>query len=132
MAYLMLVDDDEDFARAAAKVLEHAGHEVAIELDTDAAATALRERTPDLLILDVMFPEEASGGFRFARTMRREAPALAKVPILMLTAINTRFPLGFGANDIDDVWLPVDDFLEKPVDLDQLVAKVSGMLGPPS
>jgi len=48
---------------------------------------------------------------------------------LMLTAINTRVPLGFGAQDIDDVWMPVDDFLEKPVDLDQLQAKVAGMVG---
>ncbi len=120
------------FARAAAKVPEHAGHEVAIQLDTESAAPALRERPPDLLILDVMFPEDASGGFTFARTIRREEPALAKVPVLMLTAINTRFPLGFGAGDIDDVWLPVDDFLEKPVDLDQLVAKVSGMIGQPA
>jgi len=129
MAYLMLVDDDEDFARAVAKALEHAGYEVAVQLDTDSAGAALRERPPDLLILDVMFPEDASGGFKFARTIRREEPALANVPVLMLTAINTRFPLGFGASDIDDVWLPVDDFLEKPVDLDQLVAKVSAMLG---
>jgi len=129
MAYLMLVDDDEDFARAAATALEHAGHEVAIHLDTDGAAAALGDRTPDLLVLDVMFPEDASGGFTFARTIRREKPAMAHVPVLLLTAINTRFPLGFGASDIDDVWLPVDDFLEKPVDLDQLVAKVSAMLG---
>jgi len=132
MAYLMLVDDDEDFARAAAKALEHAGHEVAIQLDTEGAAAALQQRKPDLLLLDVMFPEDASGGFTFARTLRRENPALANVPVLMLTAINTRFPLGFGETDIDDVWLPVDDFLEKPVDLDQLVAKVSAMLGQPS
>lgn len=129
MAYLMLIDDDEDFARAAAKVLEHAGHEVAIELDTESAAPVLRRRTPDLVILDVMFPQDESAGFRFARMMRREEPTLRKVPILMLTAINTRFPLGFGVEDIDDVWMPVDDFLEKPVDLDQLQAKVAGMVG---
>ncbi len=128
MAYLMLIDDDEDFARAAAKVLEHAGHEVAIELDPESAAEPLRRRPPDLLILDVMFPQDESAGFEFARTMRQKADALRKVPILMLTAINTRFPLGFGADDIDDIWLPVDDFLEKPVDLDQLQAKVSAML----
>jgi two-component system OmpR family response regulator len=129
MAYLMLVDDDEDFARAAATALEHAGHDVTIHLDTEGAASAMRERPPDLLVLDVMFPEDASGGFTFARTIRREEPDLAHVPVLLLTAINTQFPLGFGSTDIDDVWLPVDDFLEKPVDLDQLVAKVSAMLG---
>ncbi|MCG7851112.1 MAG: hypothetical protein MIO92_01170, partial [Methanosarcinaceae archaeon] len=51
------------------------------------------------------------------------------IPILMLTAINTKFPLGFGPKDIDDDWLPVTEFLEKPVDFDVLVDKVSKLLG---
>jgi len=43
----------------------------------------------------------------------------------MLTAVNTKFPLGFGPKDIDDRWLPVTDFLEKPVDFDVLICKVA-------
>ncbi|GAJ17044.1 unnamed protein product [marine sediment metagenome] len=46
----------------------------------------------------------------------------------MLTAINTKFPLGFGLKDIDDRWLPVTDFLEKPVDFDVLISKVAKLL----
>jgi CheY-like chemotaxis protein len=53
---------------------------------------------------------------------------LKDVPILMLTAVNTRFPLGFSSQDIDEDWLPVTDFLEKPVDLDVLAERVAAIL----
>jgi hypothetical protein len=47
----------------------------------------------------------------------------------LLTAINARFPLGFGPNDIDSEWMPVTEFLEKPVDFDVLKDKVAKLLG---
>jgi len=128
MANLLIVDDDEDFAATAATVLRKEGHDVRIELDTDDAARSMKENTPDLVILDVMFPENASAGFELARHMRHESEKLKAVPILMLTAINAKFPLGFGSKDIDDDWLPVTDFLEKPVDFDVLRDSVAKLL----
>ena len=129
MAYILIVDDDEDFAQTTATVLRNEGHEVQIELDTDDAMQSMRKKTPDLAVLDVMFPEDISAGFGLARFMRHESEHLKMIPILMLTAINTKFPLGFGPKDIDDDWLPVTEFLEKPVDFDVLVNKVSKLLG---
>jgi len=128
MAYLMIVDDDEDFANAVARALRDAGHEVAIELDTGSAIRSMENRPPDLAILDVIFPEDISAGFELARTMQHGNEQLKGVPILMLTAVNQRFPLGFGLRDIDRESLPVADFLEKPVDLDVLRDKVSALL----
>ncbi len=128
MAYVMIVDDDADFAGAAATVVRSVGHEVEVKLDIPSAEAAVRERAPDLMVLDVMFPEDDQAGFKFARKLREDIDAARSVPVLMLTAINQKFPLGFGSGDIDDVWLPVDAFLEKPVDLDALKAKVASML----
>lgn len=128
MSYLLIVDDDEDFATAVATVLRGKGHDVRIELDLSAAVRSMTERRPDLLLLDVMFPEDSTGGFELARTMRWRNETLKDVPILMLTAVNTRFPLGFSSKDIDDDWMPVTDFLEKPVDLDVLAERVETML----
>lgn len=131
MAYILIVDDDEDFAHTAAVVLRQEGHDVQIELDTGDALHSMQTRCPDLVVLDVMFPEDASAGFELARTMRHDSGNLKSIPILMLTAINTKFPLGFGAKDIDNEWLPVTDFLEKPVDFDLLREKVAELLSKP-
>jgi len=128
MAYLLIVDDDEDFASTIATVLCSEGHEVQVELDIDSAVESMENKPPDLAILDVMFPENSSAGFELARSMRHESGKLKTIPILMLTAINTKFPLGFGPKDIDESWLPVTEFLEKPVDFDVLRAKVANLL----
>ena len=128
MAYLLIVDDDEDFANAAARVLCDAGHEVEIVLETEKVVESMEKKRPDLVVLDVMFPEDSSAGFELARTIRHYNEKLKEVPILMLTAVNTKFPLGFSSRDIDDNWLPVTDFLEKPVDLDVMRNKVSDLL----
>ena len=127
MAYLMIIDDDEDFARATAKVLQSIGHDVAIELSPTRAMERMKQRPPDLVILDVMFPEDCSGGFVLARKMRRPGNKLSHTPILMLTAINSRFALGFGLQDIDAA-IPVDDFIEKPMDFELLKRKVTELL----
>ncbi len=128
MAYVLVVDDDEDIASAEATVLKHAGHEVCIELSTEAAAESIKARKPDLMILDVMFPENASAGFDLARKMKDLLGEGETVPILMVTAVNSSFPFGFGTDDIDKEWLPITDFLEKPVDLDDLCSKAEALL----
>jgi len=128
MPYLLIVDDDEDFASTTATVLREEGYDVQIELDIDSAVKSMESKPPDLAILDVMFPEDASAGFELARLMRHEKEQLKNIPILMLTAINTKFPLGFGSKDIDEEWMPVTEFLEKPVDFDVLREKVAKLL----
>ncbi len=128
MAYLMIVDDDEDFANAVARTLRNAGHEVRVELDPEEAEPSMEQRRPDLVILDVMFPEDSSAGFKFARLMANENDKLKGIPVLMLTAINEATSVGFSSRDIDDTWLPVSNFLEKPVDFAVLKEEVALML----
>ena len=127
MSYLLIVDDDVDLANATAMVLKAAGYEVQIELDTEPALKSIKNNHPDLIILDVMFPKDAGAGFELARVLRKDNQ-LKNIPILMLTGINSEFPMGLGPCDIDDAWLPVTDFLEKPVDLDVLQKKVKTIL----
>ncbi len=128
MAYVMICDDDDDFASAVTRVLRGDGHEVGVELEPTHLVSRVEQRPPDLLILDVMFPESSSAGLDLARTIRQGHENLNSMPILMLTAVNQRFPLRFDATDMGDDWLPGADFLEKPVDLDVLQCKVSAML----
>ena len=128
MAFLLIIDDDEEFADAIAIVCRAEGHEVIVENDFRCADARFAERVPDAVILDVMFPENPSGGFELARAIRKKSE---DVPILMLTAVNQQFPLGFSNKDIDPVWLPVADFMEKPVDFETLKTKIDELLKRP-
>ncbi len=124
MAYLLIVDDDPDFAGSVATVCESLGHEVVPVHTTKQALSSIEQRRPDGILLDVIFPEDPSGGFQLAREICRR---FGKIPILMLTAVNQQFPLGFSDKDIDDKWLPVTDFLEKPIDFAVLREKITGL-----
>lgn len=128
MAHILIVDDDEDFASTIATVLNSAGHETSVELDIKGVVPALEKLMPDLLVLDVMFPEDSSAGFKMAREIRRRDSKFVNIPIVMLTAVNSEFPFGFNKNDFHDEWLPVTEFIEKPVDLDVLEKRVDELL----
>lgn len=127
MPYILIVDDDVDFAGAVSRVLTKNGYEVEMVHDTMEGLKSLQKRKPDLAILDVMFPENPAAGFELAREIRRHS-SLKRLPLLMLTAVNQEFPLGFSSKDIDDDWMPVKDFVEKPVDFDVLLTKVEKMI----
>ncbi len=128
MAHILIVDDDEDFASTIATVLNHTGHTTSIELEIHRVLPALEKQLPDLLILDVMFPEDNSAGFKMAREIRRQDSKFVNIPIVMLTAINSEFPFGFDKNETDEEWIPISEFVEKPVDLDVLKKKVDELL----
>lgn len=125
MAYLLIVDDDEDFASAIGTVLRGQGYETGIETDSEKTIERIRERRPDAVILDVMFPENDKAGFEVARSIRR---TFGELPVLLLTAVNQSFPLGFSRNDLDPTWLPAVDFVEKPVDFALLCRRVADIL----
>jgi len=124
MAYIMLVDDDEDFLAVTAFVLRKAGHEVECSLTIPDAAARMEQRRPDLVILDIMFPESSCAGFMLARTIKHHNKKLKRIPVLVLSAVNSTLSYGVSRYDIDDNWFPVADFIEKPVDVDVLTNMV--------
>lgn len=121
MARILIVDDDPDMVEAGRYVLEREGHTVTSASNVETGLKALDDWTPDLLILDVMM-EEADDGLVFARTVRRRG---LTIPILMLTSVNRAMGLHIGK---DEEMVPVDEFVEKPVDPGVLVAKVNSLL----
>ena len=121
MAKILIVDDDPDMVEAGRYVLEREGHTVTSASNVESGLKALDEGAPDLLILDVMM-EEADDGLVFARAARRKG---FTNPILMLTSVNRAMGLNIGK---DEEMVPVDEFVEKPVDPAVLVAKVDSLL----
>ena len=121
MFKILIVDDDPDMVEAGRIVLEREGYLVQSASNLEEGLAKLREGKPDLLILDVMM-EEADDGLRLARKARREGMNL---PILMLTSVNRAMGLQIGK---DEEMVPVDEFVEKPVDPATLVEKVRWLL----
>jgi two-component system alkaline phosphatase synthesis response regulator PhoP len=129
MAKILIVDDDPDMVLAARLCLEGAGHQVIEAVNGTQGLEKVKAEQPDLIILDVMM-DTTTEGFQLALKLRSPDPqseyaAYSGIPILMLTAIHTTTPLRFGP---DDDFLPVDDFIDKPIDPDQLVEKVEELL----
>lgn len=129
MKKIYIVDDDRNIVECMSIVLKAHGYEVAAQYDEDNIVDNLIAQKPDLVILDVMFPQNPSAGFDIARQIRK-SEATASIPIIMLSAINEKgvYSGTFSNNDRDDAWLPVDEFIEKPIQNNQLLQKIRSAL----
>ncbi|MDP2934069.1 MAG: response regulator [bacterium] len=110
-------------------VLQAHGYEVAAQYDEENVVENLIVQKPDLVILDVIFPQNSSAGFDIARQIKNNQ-ATASIPIIIFSAINEKgvYAGTFSNNDRDDTWLPVDQFAEKPIQNDQLLRKIKTVL----
>jgi CheY-like chemotaxis protein len=130
MARIKIIDDDVEFADNIATLLRDSGYEVSALDTTLNAIDVLKDDMPDLLILDVMFPDNPAGGFDLARGIRRD-PQIRDLPVILLTGVNQEFPMDFTTHDIDPEWMPVQDLVEKPVAMTSLLASVRRLLDEP-
>lgn len=128
MAKIMIIDDDAGLMDDMFVLLKNAGHTVTVSDTVDGAIEKLTADKPDLLILDVMFPDNPAAGFDLARKIR-QTPAIHMLPVILLTGVNQHFPMNFSPGDIDSDWMPVQDFVEKPVDFKKLQKKINKLLG---
>ncbi len=126
MPKILVIDDDQDFLDATRMVLERARYDVAVAVTPDEGLKLITSLDPDLVILDVMMPSDYEG-FAVARAIREDLN-LRDLPIIILSAVHERkqVPYRFGA---DPDYLPVDTFLDKPLDAARLVDTVRGLLG---
>ncbi|MEU6945260.1 response regulator transcription factor [Streptomyces sp. NPDC046316] len=113
----MVAEDDEKQAELVRRYLEREGHSVTVVADGRAALDRVREREPDLLVLDVMMPR--TDGLDVVRVLRGEAREL---PVLMLTARSTEDDLLLGLD------LGADDYMTKPYSPRELMARVRTLL----
>ena len=116
MTRVLVVEDETRIAQLVRDYLEHAGFEVVVVGDGDAALASTRAGRPDLVVLDLGLP--GPDGLDVARAVRR----WSNVPIVMLTA------RGEEADRIVGLELGADDYLVKPFSPKELVARVRAVL----
>ena len=127
---ILIVDDDPDQRLTLRLPLEASGYQVSEAKSSAEGLKMVKEIRPDLIILDVMM-DTATAGFQLALELHNADPAseykeFRKTPIFMLTAIHSTTPLRFAP---DEDYLPVQTFLEKPVQPETLLAKVRELIG---
>jgi DNA-binding response OmpR family regulator len=114
---LLLVDDEPNIIELAQLYLEREGYRTVSAADGKSALEVVEQHRPDLVVLDVMLPE--LDGLEVCRRLRKKEDP---VPILMLTARD---------EDIDKIMgleLGADDYLTKPFNPRELVARVKAVL----
>lgn len=126
MPKILIVDDDPDIVEAMKVVLESKHYQVASAEDGETGLERARTDKPDLIILDIMM-ETSDKGFDVARQLKADR-YYKGIPILMLTAIKERTGLDFKKEAGDEVWLPVDDYVEKPIKPNELLERVESLL----
>ena len=114
--YILIVDDDPNIAHLVQLYLEREGFEVKLALRGDDAMTEFRKLPPDLMLLDVMLP--GMDGFQVLKAVRKSS----SIPIIMLTAKDETFDKVLGLE------LGADDYVTKPFDAKELVARVKAVL----
>lgn len=113
---ILVVDDDRNICELIRLYLEKEGFSVSMAHDGQAALTIFKESTPSVVLLDVMLPK--MDGFQVCREIRR----ISNIPIIMLTAKGETFDKVLGLE------LGADDYMVKPFDNKELVARIKAAL----
>jgi CheY-like chemotaxis protein len=109
---IMIIDDDIDLVEAMRITLETDDYEVIDAQDGQKGLEILKKERPDLLILDVMMGT-LDEGFHVAYQIRNDEE-IKDIPILMITAVGAQTGFEFDMQRDED-FLPVNEFIEKPV-----------------
>ncbi len=115
MARVLVVDDDRTVADVLGRLLTREGYAVDVAADGPAALAAIAHKPPDLVVLDVMLP--GLNGIEICRRLKQD-PISRLTPIVLVTGLGDR------SKRIEGLDAGADDFLDKPVDPQELLARV--------
>lgn len=116
---VLIVDDDADIRRFLGLTLRHDGFDVHEAVDADDALDQARRVEPDVILLDVMMP--GIDGYEVCRRLRAD-PRTQETPVILLTA------KGRAEDKIRGLDVGADDYVVKPFDPEELVARVNSVL----
>ncbi len=122
---ILIVDDDPDFVESTKIILEASGYAVRTASNGKDALALLQERKSDLILLDVMMDTKGEGVW-FSQKLRKDKN-LQDIPILMITAVDQESNMHFNL-ETDEEYLPVDGFIEKPVEPEDLLKEIAKLI----
>jgi len=125
MKKILLVDDDKDFVESTRTLLEEK-YEVVVAYDGDEGIAKAKEVKPDLIILDVIMPVE--DGFTAADEIAGDEE-LKMIPLMLLTSFGSRMTKETEIPRSRGMEVSADDYVEKPVEPDALLANVKRLIG---
>jgi DNA-binding response OmpR family regulator len=119
MASILVVDDDVYVADTIQRSLANRGHQVTAVYDGVEALEVVRQKHPDLILLDVIMPQ--LDGMEVCRRLRQDAE-MAHIPIIFLTAMDRL------VDKIEGFEVGADDYITKPFDIQELELRVRAVL----
>ncbi len=123
---VMIIDDDPDFVAGIQSILEGAGYRTEVAYNPKDGYAALRARPHDVLLLDIMMGRGAEG-VMMARKIRKD-PALADLPILIITGIREQIAFMFPGQAVHPNFVALNELIEKPVEPELLLERVEALL----
>jgi len=125
---VLIVDDEPDVVNYLEMLLRDNGYDTVSAMDGLTALDAFRRERPDLVTLDISMPE--ASGTRFYREMKTD-PETASVPVIIVTAVTGYAGDKYGYEKFlshSRLIPPPDGFFPKPIDRDELIARVNELL----
>jgi len=122
---VIVIDDDPDVLEATRVILEGAGFAVVTAPTGPEGVSRIREGGINCILLDVMMAKDTEG-FHIAQELKAD-PKTSRIPIIMLTSVSKKTGFEFSPAT-DKEFMPVELFLEKPVDPKRLVQAITGAI----
>ena len=119
MALIYIVEDDQNIREIESFALKNSGYQIQDFSCAKDFYRALKDKTPDLAILDIMLPDE--DGMEILQKLRRN-PETRRLPIMMVTAKTTEMDRVKGLD------LGADDYMSKPFGVMELISRVKALL----
>lgn len=122
--YILVVDDDPDLVETVALMLESKGCEVGKAYDGIEGEESIKERRPDLVILDIMMPRK--DGYVLCAEMKANEET-RDIPVILLTAVGEAVP-STSYSHADGMSTEADEYIPKPIDTEGLWSAVTALL----
>ena len=119
---ILVVDDDQDIVDSVTLMLESKGYEVVAARSGEECMKSVREKRPDLILLDIMM-EKLTTGLHVGYELRSD-PEYKSIPIVIISGIGEATGMDIAAEKETD-YIAADDFLEKPIKPDALLQLVA-------